>query len=650
MTRTQHPTPTTSSPTPDTWTVQDAASLYGIDRWARGYFSINEQGHLVVHPTHDPTVGIDLKDLTEQLRRRDIQPPLLVRFTDILRHRLAELAGAFENAIREMQYQGGYRCVYPIKVNQQRHVVEEILAFGKEHGFGVEAGSKPELLAVMAMVEDEDTPIICNGFKDDQFIESVILATKLGKNIIPVVEKYTELKLIVKHAKAHGVRPQVGMRIKLATKGSGRWEQSGGEHSKFGLFVGEVLDAVAFLRSEGMLDCLNLLHFHLGSQITTIAPIKRAIVEMVRIYAELHKAGAGLKYIDVGGGLGVDYDGTRTTEGSSINYSLQEYATDVVYHVQELCDEADVPHPTIISESGRALVAYHSLLIFNVLGSSGFDGFDPPAELDRGDIDNLPHPIRTLYDAYFELDETTYMQSYHDAQVARVEAMHLFNLGYCTLQMRALVERLYFGICFKTLEHIRDLPDPPRDLQALQTQLCRTYFCNFSVFQSIPDSWAIDQVFPIVPIHRLDERPTTRGILADITCDSDGKVDHFIGPRRSATTLPLHPLNNGDDYYIAALMVGAYQEILGDLHNLLGDSNAVHVSVDEQGRACIDEVVEGDTVTEVLRYVQYDADHLRRKFRRAVESAVRDERLSVEEATRLRRFYEQGLSGYTYLT
>ena len=648
LTQTQSDPP--ADPAPVGFAPKDAMSLYGVDRWGRGYFSVNDQGHLIVHPTQDPAVGIDLKDLTNQLRQRDLQPPLLIRFTDILRHRLRELAKAFEKAIKEMEFKGGYRCVYPIKVNQQRHVVEEILAFGKEHGFGVEAGSKPELLAVMAMVEDETTPIICNGFKDDQFIESVILATKLGKNIIPVVEKYSELKLIVRHAKAHGVRPQIGMRIKLATKGSGRWEQSGGVHSKFGLFVGEVLDAVDYLRQEDMLDCLNLLHFHLGSQINTIAPIKRAIIEMVRVYAELYKTGAGLKYIDVGGGLGVDYDGTRTTEGSSINYSLQEYATDVVYHVQELCDEAEVPHPTIISESGRALVAYHSMLIFNVLGSSGFDGFEPPAEMPRGEIEDLPHPIRTLYDAYFELDETTYMQSYHDAQVARVEVMHLFNLGYCSLQLRALAEKLYFGICFKTLEHIRELPEPPSDLQALQTQLCRTYFCNFSVFQSIPDSWAIDQVFPIMPIHRLNEKPTTRGILADITCDSDGKVDRFIGQRGTNTTLPLHPLNNGEEYYVGAFMVGAYQEILGDLHNLLGDSNAVHVSLDEQGRVSIDEVVEGDTVTEVLQYVQYDTEQLRRNFRKSVEAAVRCDRLSLAEATRLRRFYEQGLSGYTYLT
>lgn len=649
MTVIKNTSETPPHPTKAPWGPQDAMELYGVDRWGRGYFSVNDAGHLVAHPTHDTAVGIDLKDLTDQLRQRDLQPPLLIRLTDILRHRLSELAKVFENAIEEMEFKGGYRCVYPIKVNQQRHVVEEILAFGKEHGFGLEAGSKPELLAVMAMVEDETTPIICNGFKDDQFIESVILATKLGKNIIPVVEKFSELPLIVRHAKDHGVRPQIGMRIKLATKGSGRWEQSGGVHSKFGLFIGEVLDAVAFLREEGMLDCLNLLHFHLGSQITTIAPIKRAIIEMVRIYAELHKAGAGLKYIDVGGGLGVDYDGSRTEASSSINYSLQEYANDVVYHVQEICDEASIPHPTIISESGRAMVAYHSLLIFNVLGSSGFDGFEPPTEMPRSEVDDLPHPIRSLFDAYVELDEMTFSQSYHDAQVARVEAMHLFNLGYCSLELWALAERLYFAVCFKTLEYVREQPDSPLDLQKLESQLCRTYFCNFSIFQSMPDSWAIDHLFPIMPIHRLDEKPVNRGILADITCDSDGKIDQFIGKSTPGSVLPLHPFT-GEDYYIGAFMVGAYQEILGDLHNLLGDSNAVHVSVDENGRASIDEVIEGDTVTEVLQYVQYDTEQLRRNFRKSVEAAVRSDRLTIEEGTRLRRFYEQGLSGYTYLT
>ncbi len=639
-----------SKPAPEApWTIDDAMKLYGVDRWGRGYFSINEAGHVVAHPTHDPSVGIDLMELTNQLKQRDLQPPLLIRLTDILRHRLSELAKAFENAIEEMEFRGGYRCVYPIKVNQQRHVVEEILAFGQEHGFGLEAGSKPELLAVLAMVEDETTPIICNGFKDDQFIESVILATKLGKNIIPVVEKFSELKLIVTHAKTHGVRPQIGMRIKLSTKGSGRWEQSGGVHSKFGLFIGEVLEAMAYLRKEDMLDCLNLLHFHLGSQITTIAPIKRAIIEMVRIYAELYKAGAGLKYIDVGGGLGVDYDGSKTDTGSSINYSLQEYASDVIYHVLEICDEAEVPHPTIISESGRAMVAYHSLLIFNVLGSTGFDGFVPPTVMPRSEVDELPHPIRSLYDAYIELDEKTFSQSYHDAQVARVEAMHLFNLGYCSLELRALVERLYFAICFKTLQYVREMPEPPQDLQRLESQLCRTYFCNFSIFQSMPDSWAIDQVFPIMPIHRLKEKPVNRGILADITCDSDGKIDCFINKLQTGNVLPLHPYT-GEEYYIGAFMVGAYQEVLGDLHNLLGDANAVHVSLDEQGRMSIDEVVEGDSVSEVLQYVQYDTEHLKRNFRKSIEAAVRSDRLTVEEATQLRRFFEQGLSGYTYLT
>ena len=633
----------------DSWTTADAQALYNVDRWGRGYFSVNASGHLAVHPTHDPDTSIDLKDLIDQLRERDMQPPILIRFTDILRHRLAEIAGAFDRAIKDMEYKGQYRCVYPIKVNQQRHVIEEVLAFGQEHGFGLEAGSKPELLAVMAMVQDSTTPIICNGFKDDQFIEAVILATKLGKNIIPVVEKFSELELIAKYAKEHGVRPQIGIRVKLASKGSGRWEQSGGVHSKFGLFVSEVLEAIDYLRERDMLDCLNLLHFHLGSQITTIAPIKRAIIEMVRTYTQLYKAGAGLKYIDVGGGLGVDYDGSKSKDGSSINYTLQEYANDVIYHVQDLCDECDVPHPTIISESGRAMVAHHSVLVFNVLGSSGFDGFDPPCKPTQDEIDELPHPIRALYDAYFELDEKTFAQSYHDAQVAYDQAMNLFNLGYCSLELRSLAERLYFAVCFKVLGYVRQLPHPPPDFSGLESLLCRTYFCNFSIFQSLPDSWAIDQLFPIMPIHRLNEKPNFRGILADITCDSDGKIDHFIGHPESRRVLPMHPYAGGE-YYIAAFMVGAYQEILGDLHNLLGDSNAVHVSIDDKGRLAIDEVVEGDTVSEVLQYVQFDTEKLRRDFRRSVEEAVRNDRLSVSEATRLRRFYEQGLTGYTYLT
>ncbi|MFN4244064.1 MAG: biosynthetic arginine decarboxylase [Tepidisphaerales bacterium] len=630
------------------WSPQDSERLYGIRRWGQGYFSVNDAGNVAVHPTQDPRVSVDLKKLVDELRERDIALPVLIRFTDILRHRVGKIAEAFHKAIRDHDYTGVYRCVYPIKVNQQRHVVEEILSFGKEYGFGLEAGSKPELLAVMALVEDGETPIICNGFKDDEFIEAVILATKIGKNIIPVVEKFSELELIVKYSKLHNVRPSIGVRVKLAARGAGRWEQSGGVRSKFGLFVSEVIDALDYLRAQGMGDCLHLLHFHLGSQINNIRNIKSAIIELTRVYTELHRHGAGLKYIDVGGGLGVDYDGSRTNFESSINYGLQEYANDVVFHVKEICDEAGVKHPTIISESGRAMVAYHSVLVFNVLGWSGFNRFELPAVLTESQRAELPAPVVNLFDAFKDLNENNYAEYYHDAQIARDAVLNLFNLGYCSLEHRALAEKLYWGICAKCLNIVRRLEFVPEEFEGLEAQLSDTYFCNYSIFQSMPDAWAIDQLFPIMPIHRLNEEPTCRGILADITCDSDGKVDRFIDRRDVKHTLELHPYD-GNDYFIAAFLVGAYQEILGDLHNLLGDTNAVHVRVESNGSFSIDEVVEGDTVREVLQYVQFSADDLKRQMRKTVEKALRDGKLTVDESRVLLRFYENGLEGYTYL-
>src|SRR3954469_25411787 len=410
----QNGEPPIETKVPKPWTISDTEALYRIREWGQKYFSINPEGHVAVHPTQDPAVQIDLKQLVDELRERDIQPPLLVRFTDILKHRVARMHDVFERAIRENEYKGAYRCVYPIKVNQQRHVVEEILGFGKEYGFGLEAGSKPELLAVMALVDDDQTPIICNGFKDDEFIEAVILATKIGKNIIPVVEKFSELELIVKYAKLHNVKPSIGVRVKLAAKGAGRWEQSGGVRSKFGLFISEVIDALAYLRNNGMGDCLNLLHFHLGSQINNIRNIKHAIIELVRVYVEMQRLGAGLQMIDVGGGLGVDYDGSKTDFGSSINYGLQEYANDVVFHVKEICDEAGVEHPTIISESGRAMVAYHSVLVFNVLGWSGFARFDVPETLTVEERDQMPAPVVNLFDEFQGINDQNYMEYYHD--------------------------------------------------------------------------------------------------------------------------------------------------------------------------------------------------------------------------------------------
>ncbi|MCC6680935.1 MAG: biosynthetic arginine decarboxylase [Phycisphaeraceae bacterium] len=640
------------SAAPDSWSLADAAEFYGVEQWGAGYVAINEAGNVEIRPDANPQRAIDLKALVEELMQRDIQPPLLIRFTDILRHRLASIADAFTAAIREFDYQGRYQAVYPIKVNQQRHVVEEVLGFGRQHGFGLEAGSKPELLALMALVDDDQTPIICNGFKDDQFIEAVILATKLGRNIIPVVEKFSELKLIVKYAQRHEVRPRIGIRVKLAARGAGRWESSGGHRSKFGLFVSEVIEAVDFLRDHDMLDCLQLLHSHLGSQINRIRTVKTAVNELARVYAEVKRAGAGLNYVDVGGGLGVDYDGSHIEAPAGINYTLREYANDIVYHLKEVCDDAQIPHPTIISESGRAMVAYHSVLIFNVLGWSGFDRFELPDDLSKQELKKMPKPVRNLYESYHDLNERNWAEYYHDCTLNRDEVLHLFNLGYCSLEQRGLAERLYFGICSKVLRYVRELEETPQEFADLESMLSDTYFCNCSIFQSLPDHWAIDQLFPIMPIHRLQERPTCRGILADVTCDSDGKIDLFISPtdsRPAKAVLELHPYT-GADYFLGAFLVGAYQETLGDLHNLFGDTNAIHVSLDESGKPTVDEVVEGDTVSEVLGYVQFEPEQLRRTFRRFIEQAVRDRKLTLDEASALRKFYENGLAGYTYLT
>ena len=637
---------------PPQWTPAESSALYRVDDWGQGLFGINERGNLAVCPTGAAGPQIDLKQLTDDLQGRDLSTPLLIRFTDILKHRLDAIAGAFAKAIADHDYRGTYQAVYPIKVNQQRHVVEEMLEHGSAHRFGLEAGSKPELLAVMAMVDDPDTPIICNGFKDASFIEAVILATKLGKNIIPVIEKFSELKLIIEQAKEHNVRPKFGVRVKLASRGTGRWEHSAGERSKFGLFVSEVLDLVERLREEDMLDCLTLLHCHVGSQLNDIRKIKPMVTELGRVYAELRKMGAGLDTVDVGGGLGVDYDGTASAHDSSINYSLQEYANDIVFHLYNVCAATDTPPPRIITESGRAMAAHHSVLIFDVLGWSGFDRFELPQAFDEGVLETMPQPVRTLAEAYTGLTEHNYSEYYHDAQVARDQALSLFNLGYCSIEHRGLAERLFFSIGSKVLRYVRELDDIPDEFASLQVMLSDIYFCNCSIFQSLPDHWAIDQLFPVLPIHRHNEQPTCRGILADITCDSDGKIDQFIpnpGDTEPNRILPLHAYT-GAPYYLAVCLVGAYQETLGDLHNLFGDTNAVHVAIGDGGRVEISEVVEGDTVREVLGYVQYEPDELRRKFTKSIEAALRDNQLTLDEARTLRRFYERGLNESTYLT
>jgi len=631
------------------WSVQDSADIYNIRNWGKGYFGINNDGNVSVFPSKREDQQIDLKKLIDELILRGIGLPVLVRFTDILKHRVGEIHDAFKNAIAENNYAGTYSCVYPIKVNQQRHVVEEIVEFGKPFGFGLEAGSKPELLAVLALMNNGEAPIICNGFKDDEFIETVILAQKIGKKVIPVVEKFTELELIVKYAEKHNVRPAIGVRVKLATRGSGRWESSGGMRSKFGLFVAEVLRALDYLKERKMEGCLKLMHFHLGSQITNIRTVKTALNEAARIYAELVRAGAGMEYIDVGGGLGIDYDGSQTNFESSINYSLQEYASDVIFRIKSVCDEAGVKHPNIISESGRAMVAYHSVLIFNVLGVSGFDLFDIPKGLpEPKNGEEIPQPVRDLFDSYREVTKKNFQEIYHDAVQQRDEALNLFNLGYLSLELRSLTEKLFWGVCGKILKVLKESDYVGDDFENLEAQLSDTYFCNFSLFQSMPDSWAIKQLFPVMPIHRLKEEPTRRGVLADITCDSDGKIDSFIDLRDVKKTLELHEYS-GQEYYIGAFLVGAYQEILGDLHNLLGDTNAVHVTVSDDGTANIEEVVRGDTVREVLSYVQFHSEELVGKLRKQVEAAVREKKITLEEGTQLMKYYEEGMRGYTYL-
>jgi len=628
----------------DRWKLSDAFETYRVNEWGKGYFGINNLGNVTVMPTKEPETSIDLKELIDQLQARGIQLPILVRFTDILRHRVSEIHAAFQKSIEEFDYKGKYCCVYPIKVNQQRQVVEEILDFGKPFQFGLEAGSKPELLAVMALTNGGNTPIICNGFKDEEFIHMTMLARKIGKNIIPVVEKFTELELIVKQAEITGVRPVIGIRAKLAARGAGRWRSSAGYRSKFGLTLTEMLEAVDYLKQRGMVDCLQLVHFHLGSQITNIRSIKAALTEVGRVYTEMHRIGANVNYIDVGGGLGIDYDGSQSDFESSINYTLQEYANDVVFRIKSVCDEAGVPHPTIISESGRAMVGYHSLLVFDVVGVSNFDRYTVPPQIPE----DGPQQLADLFAIFQDLKKKNLQESYHDALQAVDEAVNMFNLGTINIEQRALIERLFWAVCSKILRMVRELDYTPEELQGLESMLSDTYFCNFSVFQSMPDSWAIKQLFPIMPIHRLTENPTRKAVLGDITCDSDGKIDQFIDLRDVRNTLQLHEFT-GQPYYLGAFLLGAYQEILGDLHNLFGDTNAVHVSLDENNHLNIDEVIKGDTVREVLAYVQYKADELTDRIRKDVEKAVKLGTISIAESREFLDFYQSGLEGYTYL-
>ncbi|RPI13838.1 MAG: biosynthetic arginine decarboxylase, partial [Lysobacterales bacterium] len=595
------------------WSTEDSADLYGVKAWGNGYFGVNEAGHVFVRPDQTDGREIDLHEVIRGLEARDLTTPVVVRFSDILRHRLKRLHDAFAAAIAENDYRGRYTAVFPIKVNQQRLVVEEVYGYGREFGFGLEVGSKPELLAVMALTEGESERIIvCNGFKDDSYIEAVVLATKLGRTIIPVVENFGELALILKHAKAYEVRPRIGVRVKLASEGAGRWRESSGEKSKFGLFVSEILELVRVLKEQGMEDCLQLVHCHPGSQLQDIRRVKDAVNELAHVYAELKLMGAGLRYIDVGGGLGVDYDGSRSNYASSMNYTLAEYASDVVYRIASVCNARGIEHPIIVSESGRAITAHHSVLVCNALGSSALDRFSISEQdaRDLADGAGVPQPLRDLRDAYRSIADRRLVECYHDAVQAREQALQMFNLGYLSLEHRGLAERLYWSTCARIRDLCRRLPSVPEELESLETILSDIYFCNVSIFQSLPDSWAIDQLFPLMPIHRLDERPTRNAVLADITCDSDGKIDHFVSPRDTKRTLELHELRDDEPYYIAAFLVGAYQETLGDLHNLFGDTHVVHIKLHDEGGWWIEETVKGDTAAEVLRYMRYDVDRL----------------------------------------
>jgi len=647
------------------WSAADSDALYGVSAWGQGYFEISPEGRLLVTPRReapesDPQrdAAIDLHALVQRLRGQGLHTPLLFRFRDIVEHRVRRLGAAFERAIEEAGYGARHRLVYPIKVNQQRAVVEGMRDAGRGLGYGLEVGSKPELLAVLGLTaEAPETPIICNGFKDEEFIEAILLAAKLGRDITVVIEKVSEAPLVIRHAQKHGVRPRVGVRAKLAASGAGRWQASGGMRSKFGLFMSELLEVLRLFKSADMADCLRMVHCHIGSQVCAIRNLKHAISEVAHIHCELRRLGAAMDTIDVGGGLGVDYDGSRSARESSMNYTVEEYASDIVHRIRSVCDEAGAPHPEIITESGRAMAAHASVLVFDVIGVSRFEGdAEGPVDLEAemrdagvGEDEEIPQPILDLRGAFETFAEDRLVESFHDALQARDDLMTLFSLGAASLPMRGVGERLFWGLGRRIMRAVDAMDGPPEELLSLPEMLSDIYFCNFSLFQSMPDSWAIDQIFPICPIQRLDERPTRRGVLADVTCDSDGEVSRFASTGDLRGALELHQVGHDERYYVAAFLVGAYQEILGDLHNLFGDTHAVHVGIDEQGRPEIEQVFEGDTVADVLRYVQIDAAALRKAIVREAKAARARKALTPEEASLLVRFYTAGLEGYTYL-
>ena len=626
------------------WRIEDSEELYNITGWGTSYFSINDAGHVVVTPRRDG-VTVDLKELVDELQLRDVASPMLLRFPDILDNRIEKMSSCFKQAAEEYGYKAENFIIYPIKVNQMRPVVEEIISHGKKFNLGLEAGSKPELHAVIAVNTDSDSLIVCNGYKDESYIELALLAQKMGKRIFLVVEKMNELKLIAKMAKQLNVQPNIGIRIKLASSGSGKWEESGGDASKFGLTSSELLEALDFMESKGLKDCLKLIHFHIGSQVTKIRRIKTALREASQFYVQLHSMGFNVEFVDIGGGLGVDYDGTRSSNSEgSVNYSIQEYVNDSISTLVDVSDKNGIPHPNIITESGRALTAHHSVLIFEVLETATLPEWDDEEEI-APDAHEL---VQELYGIWDTLNQNKMLEAWHDAQQIREEALDLFSHGIVDLKTRAQIERLYWSITREINQIAGGLKHAPDEFRGLSKLLADKYFCNFSLFQSLPDSWAIDQIFPIMPIQRLDEKPERSATLQDITCDSDVVLYDFLSTRNVAHYLPVHSLKKNEPYYLAVFLVGAYQEILGDMHNLFGDTNAVHVSVNEKGYS-IEQIIDGETVAEVLDYVQYNPKKLVRTLETWVTKSVKEGKISLEEGKEFLSNYRSGLYGYTYL-
>ncbi|MBJ2167927.1 MAG: biosynthetic arginine decarboxylase [Muribaculaceae bacterium] len=626
------------------WRIEDSAELYNIAGWGRNYFSINEKGHVAVTP-REGCASVDIKEVLDELQVRDISSPVLLRFPDILDNRIEKISNCFKQAASSYDYEGQNFMIYPIKVNQMRPVVEEIVTYGKKFNIGLEAGSKPELHAVLATNIADNALVICNGYKDESYIELALLAQKMGRRIYLVVEKINELRLIADVARRIKVRPNLGIRIKLSSSGSGKWEESGGDQSKFGLNSSELLEAIDFMQRREMMDCLKLIHFHIGSQITKIRRIKNALREAMQFYAQLSKLGFDIDFVDIGGGLGVDYDGTRSSASeSSMNYSIQEYANDAVSSLVDVCTKNSLKQPNIITESGRSLTAHHSILIFEVLETTQL-----PVWRDNEELSENAHELsRELYNIWDRLDQTSMFESWHDALQIREEALDLFSLGLLDLRTRAQIEKLFWSIAREVGELAGGMKHAPDELRKISRMIPDKYFCNFSLFQSLPDTWAIDQMFPIIPISRLDEKPTRTCTIQDITCDSDGKINHFISAQGVQPDLPVHSVKPGEPYYIGVFLVGAYQEILGDMHNLFGDTNAVHISVYKDHYE-IDQLIDGETVAEVLDYVQFSPKKLVRNVETWVTASMKAGSITPEEGRDFVSTYRAGLYGYTYL-